>query len=62
LPKKLTFITAHFIQLGKNHTCLPMSCKKGIVISTSHLLSEFQVSEFNILATCMDSKFCKQIG
>ena len=30
--------------------------EKGIIISTSHLLSEFQVSEH------MDSKFCEQIG
>ena len=34
-------------------------CKKGIVISTSHLLSEFQMREH---ITCMDSKFCEQIG
>ena len=29
-----------------------MLCKKGIVISTSHLLSEFQVSKH---ITCMDN-------
>ena len=32
-------------------------CEKGIVISASNLLSEFQVSEH---ITCMDSKFCEQ--
>ena len=31
---------------------------QGLVISTSHLLSEFQVSEH---ITCMDSKLCEQI-
>ena len=35
------------------------ACKKGIVISTSHLLFEFQVSEH---ITCMDSKFCEHNG
>ena len=30
-----------------------------VIYSTSHLLSEFQVSEH---ITCMDSKFCEQIG
>ena len=35
------------------------ACRKGIVISTSHLLSKFQASEH---ITCMDSKFCEQNG
>ena len=33
--------------------------KQGIVILTSHLLSEFHVSEH---ITCVDSKLCEQIG
>jgi len=38
--------------LSRYHTIYIAHCKKGIVISRSHLLSEFQVSEH---FTCMDS-------
>ena len=44
--------------LTKCCTCA-RHCTKGIVISTSHLLSEFQVSEH---ITCMDRKFCEWIN
>ena len=40
-------------------TAMVYTVEKKFVISISHLLSEFQVSEF---IECIDSQFCEQIG